>query len=54
MAIADERKTISDNDIRAVVASARAEQVHQDAIDPFDTPAAPVGAIHESGYGHGV
>jgi hypothetical protein len=23
-------------------------------IDPFDTPAAPVSAMHESGYGHGV
>jgi 2-isopropylmalate synthase len=54
MSIADDRKTISDNDIRAVVASVRAEQVQHDAIDPFDTPAAPVGAIHESGYGHGV
>jgi 2-isopropylmalate synthase len=54
MAIADDRKTISDNDIRAVVASVRAEQIQHDAIDPFDTPAAPVGAIQESGYGHGV
>ena len=54
MSSADERKTISDNDSRAVVASARAGQIHHDAIDPFDTPTAPVAAMHESGYGHGV
>ena len=56
MAIADDRKTLSDNDIRAVVQSCRAEHVASaDAIDPFDTPsAATVPVMHESGYGHGV
>jgi len=56
MAIADDRKIISDNDIVAVVAAVRAEH-HAPAhepIDPFDTPSAAVSAIHESGYGHGV
>ena len=56
MAIADDRKTLSDNDIRAVVRSFRAEQhtATPDAIDPFDTPSTVVHAMHESGYGHGV
>jgi 2-isopropylmalate synthase len=53
MAIADDRKILTDNDIRAVVASCRAEQAPADAIDPFDTPAT-VASTHESGYGHGV
>ena len=54
MAIADDRKILTDNDIRAVVASAASEQVAAaDAIDPFDTPTT-VGSMHESGYGHGV
>jgi 2-isopropylmalate synthase len=52
MAIADDRKTLTDNDLRAVVASFREEQVPADAVDPFDTPAAAL--THESGYGHGV
>ena len=56
MAIADDRKTLTDNDIRAVVATIRAEQVvTQDAIDPFDTPAvAHAAPVQEAGYGHGV
>jgi 2-isopropylmalate synthase len=53
MIVADERKILTDGDIRAVIASCRAEQAPQDAIDPFDTPAT-VGSMHESGYGHGV
>jgi 2-isopropylmalate synthase len=57
MAIADDRKIISDNDIRAVLAASRTEvhavTTHPD-IDPFDTPAAAVGSMQESGYGHGV
>jgi isopropylmalate/homocitrate/citramalate synthase len=57
MAIADDRKIISDNDIRAVLAASRTgvrpDATHTD-IDPFDTPAAAVGSMHESGYGHGV
>jgi 2-isopropylmalate synthase len=56
MVIADDRKTLSDSDIRAVVQSCRADHVASgDAIDPFDTPsAAAVPVMHESGYGHGV
>jgi 2-isopropylmalate synthase len=54
MAIADDRKVISDHDILAVVSSVRTQAAAADPVDPFDTPAAPVSAIHESGYGHGV
>jgi 2-isopropylmalate synthase len=56
MAIADDRKTLTDNDVRGVLGSIRAEQpVVADVIDPFDTPSAMAHApIHESGYGHGV
>ena len=57
MAIADDRKVISDNDIRAVITAIRTEQAVAvaDTIDPFDTPSAVVHhAIQESGYGHGV
>ena len=43
MAIADDRKVLSDNDIIAVVQSVRTEQV-----------TVTVGAGHEAGYGHGV
>ena len=56
MAIADDRKTLTDNDVRTVIASVRSVQVNvsADVVDPFDTPAAPVHAVHEAGYGHGV
>ena len=56
MAIADDRKTITDNDVRTVVATCRSVQVTTvvDVVDPFDTPAAPLHASHEAGYGHGV
>ena len=56
MSIADDRKVITDNDIRAVVAAVRSEQVTlQEAIDPFDTPAvAHAAPVQEAGYGHGV
>ena len=53
MAIADDRKILTDNDIRGVLVSCRAEQSPSDTIDPFDTPAT-VGSTSESGYGHGV
>jgi 2-isopropylmalate synthase len=53
MAIADDRKVIGDNDILAVVSSVRAQQTAAAPVDSFETPA-PVSAIHESGYGHGV
>jgi 2-isopropylmalate synthase len=56
MAIADDRKVLTDNDIVAVVSSVRTATVHvTEPVDPFDTPAtAPHHALHESGYGHGV
>jgi 2-isopropylmalate synthase len=58
MSIADDRKVLTDNDIRSVVAALRAEHiaVAHEAVDPFDTPAAAAGhhVMHESGYGHGV
>src|SRR5688572_15069754 len=55
MAIADDRKTITDNDVRSVIATVRSVHVTAvvDVVDPFDTPAAPLHA-HEAGYGHGV
>ena len=54
MAIADDRKTLTDNDIVAVVSAIRTTQppAHE-AVDPFDTPST-VPTMHESGYGHGV
>jgi 2-isopropylmalate synthase len=54
MAIADDRKILTDHDVRAVIASARATLAQAEATVPFEAPAAPVGAMHESGYGHGV
>src|SRR5687768_9866255 len=56
MAIADDRKIITDNDLIAVVSSVRTEQSPAaEPVDPFDTPTAlPHHALHESGYGHGV
>jgi 2-isopropylmalate synthase len=57
MVIADDRKVLTDNDIRAVVATIRTDRVvaAHDAIDPFDTPAvAHAAPVHEAGYGHGV
>ena len=58
MAIADDRKILTDSDIsrgrRARVRS-RASRQRTTPIDPFDTPSArPVHPMHESGYGHGV
>jgi len=55
MAIADDRKTLTDNDVRAVIASIRTVQVTvTDVVDPFDTPGTVPHASHEAGYGHGV
>jgi len=55
MAIADDRKTVTDNDVRSVIATVRSVQVTTVVdVDPFDTPAAPVHVAHEAGYGHGV
>jgi 2-isopropylmalate synthase len=55
MSIADDRKVLTDNDIRAVVVAVRTQQVVKvEPVDPFDTPSQPLPAMHESGYGHGV
>ena len=55
MAIADDRKTLTDNDVRAVIASIRTVQVTvTDVVDPFDTPGTVPHPSHEAGYGHGV
>ena len=58
MAIADDKKVLTDQDVRAAVAALRAEPVAatgHDPIDPFDTPSAAAHhPMHESGYGHGV
>jgi 2-isopropylmalate synthase len=56
MAIADDRKILTDNDIRSVIASLGSEEGGGgDAVDPFDTPATVTShPMHESGYGHGV
>jgi 2-isopropylmalate synthase len=55
MAIADDKKILTDQDVCTVVASMRSDTpVAHDPIDPFDTPSAAVHQpIHESGYGHG-
>ncbi len=55
MSIADDRKTLTDQDLRTVIARIRSQQpATHDAVDPFDTPSAAHPAMHESGYGHGV
>ena len=55
MTIADERKTITDNDVVAVVSAVRTGSVRHDNVDPFDTPSGVAAAHHHpSGYGHGV
>jgi 2-isopropylmalate synthase len=55
MAIADDRKVLTDQDIRSVIGRVRAGQTApHDTIDPFDTPSTPHPVTHESGYGHGV
>jgi 2-isopropylmalate synthase len=55
MAIADERKIITDNDVTSVVSTVRSEpSQRQEPVDPFDTPSTTVSGMHPSGYGHGV
>ena len=54
MAIADDRKVISDNDVVAVVSSVRTGSTRLDHVDPFDTPSGVAAGHHPSGYGHGV
>jgi 2-isopropylmalate synthase len=52
MEIADDRKILSDADIRTVVNALRSEphEVH----DPHDIKTPVLASTHESGYGHGV
>jgi 2-isopropylmalate synthase len=56
MAIADERKTITDADLVTCVTALRhgARTAAAEAVDPFETPASPPQTLHEAGYGHGV
>jgi 2-isopropylmalate synthase len=57
MAIADERKTITDADLVACVAGLRGGMRTTSTVqpvDPFETPASALQAIYERGYGHGV
>ena len=55
MAIADDRKLITDNDVVAVVSSLRTGVIRHDHVDPFDTPSGAAGVHpHPTGYGHGV
>ena len=55
MAIAEDRKILTDNDIVAVVSSVRnTRPATAEPVDPFDTPSAVPHAPHESRYGHGV
>jgi 2-isopropylmalate synthase len=54
MAIADDRKIISDNDVVAVVSSVRTGSTRDDHVDPFDTPSGVAAGHHPTGYGHGV
>jgi len=55
MAIADERKTLTEEDIHTVVGVARRAEGSAETVDPFDTPATPPQSVmQESGYGHGV
>jgi hypothetical protein len=59
MAIADDRKILTDNDIKTVVLAARRkpgdEKAPAQGGEGFDrASAAPQPAMHESGYGHGV
>jgi 2-isopropylmalate synthase len=55
MAIADERKILTEEDIHTVVGVARRPEASGETVDPFDTPATPPQTVmQESGYGHGV
>ena len=60
MTIADDRKTLTDEDIRAVLGATRGETVvvtttTTTTVETFETPGTNTQpAMHESGYGHGV
>ena len=51
MAIADERKMLTDNDVRAVARTVRARDRREPVVAPL---AAPAVEPQEAGYGHGV
>ena len=51
MAIADERKMITDNDVRAVARTVRGRDRREPAVTPLSAPAIEP---QEAGYGHGV
>ena len=55
MAIADDRKVLTDNDIVSVISSVRSAPAAE-PLDSFEAAAAAPHhhALHESGYGHGV
>jgi 2-isopropylmalate synthase len=56
MVVADDRKTIADNDVVSVITAVRARRAAPapETIEAFAEASTTVGAIHESGYGHGV
>jgi 2-isopropylmalate synthase len=56
MAIADDRKVLTDNDIKSAVFATRSGRTvtATESVDPFDTPSTAHPVMHESGYGHGV
>jgi 2-isopropylmalate synthase len=60
MAIADDRKAITDEDLVVVVAGlrqhgrTRPSPLAGQPVDPFETPGSSIHPLHESGYGHGV
>ena len=57
MAIADDRKTITDADLVACVGNLRSgpqASASVQPVDPFETPGAAVHSLYETGYGHGV
>src|SRR5215510_14622070 len=55
MAIADDRKVLTDSDIKSAVFAARGRTVTAtESVDPFDTPSRVTTARRESGYGQGV
>ena len=58
IAIADERKVVTDADLVAIVAGLRrdAPSIPESVrpVDPFETPAMSLHTVQETGYGHGV
>ena len=56
MVIADDRKVLTDHDVRTVVDRVRAghHTTSHDTADPYDAHSGGQPLTHESGYGHGV